>query len=217
MDYIDNYLVVLFKNKKKKRIINKFKTQKRADTFFKSLMDNSNNVLFSKQYENGVKSKYELALVERNSNKSSPLYIRDDLGRNVKVDLDDSNYKIVKIEKYNMDEYILDYTTSLRLTAEQLIKKYLSPSGLKLVYKLNNKIIVQNDDKFNLFTLKNDDDSDRFIDSIGDYFRELKRIDCIFIKDYSTQQRKELYDILIKNGFSKEYLFRHSTTHPTKT
>ena len=85
-----------------------------------------------------------------------------------------------------------------------------------MVSKLNNKIIVQNDDVFKLFTFKNDDDSSRFIDSMLSYFLELKRIDCMFIKDYDTNQRKYLYNILTEKGFPKSYLFRQSTTHPTK-
>ena len=82
--------------------------------------------------------------------------------------------------------------------------------------KLNNKIIVQNDDKINLFTFKNDDDSSRFIDNLSSYFMDIKRMDCMFVKDYDTHQRKYLYDILVERGYPKSYLFRHSTTHPTK-
>jgi hypothetical protein len=39
----------------------------------------------------------------------------------------------------------------------------------------------------------------------------------MFVKDYSTSQRKYLYNLLEENGFPKHYLIRHSTTHPTKT
>lgn len=217
MTHTENYLVVLFKNKKKKRIINKFKTQKRANTFFNKLVSESESVLFGKQYENGVKSKYEIALVEKGVGNNNPIYIKDELGRNIKIELVDSDYKIIKIQNYNQSEYILDYSNNKKITTERFIVKYLNCSGLKLVSKLNNKIVVQNDDKVNLFTLKNDDDSSRFIDCVSDYFREKNRTDCIFIKDYSTHQRKYLYEILIKYGFPKSYLFRHSTTHPTKT
>ena len=92
----------------------------------------------------------------------------------------------------------------------------MNPSGLKLVSKLNNKIVVQNDDKINLFTLKNDYDSSRFIDNLSELFMEQKRFDCVFVKDYSNTQRKYLYNILIENGSSKSYLQRQTTTHPSK-
>jgi hypothetical protein len=217
MNYSENYLIVLFKNKRKKKIINKFKTHKRAKEFFDNLLSESNSVIFDKQYENGVKSKYEIAILERMSGTMLPIFLKDELGRNIKVELDDENYKIIKIEDYKEDEYILDYSNSNKLTTKEFIKTFLDPSGFKLISKLNNKIIVQNDDKINLFTLKNEDDSLRFVDSLSEYFRLHKRFDCIFVKDYSTQQRKYLYELLVNNGFPKSYLVRRSTTHPVKT
>ena len=86
-----------------------------------------------------------------------------------------------------------------------------------MISKLNNKVIVQNDDNYNLFTLKNDDDSSRLLDNLSENFISQKRSDCMFVKDYSTAQRKYLYLILSEKGFPKTYLFRQSTTHPTKT
>jgi len=154
MNYTENYLIVLFKNKQKKKIINKFKTHKRAKNFFDKLISESNNVIFSKQYENGVKSKYELAVLERMSGVISPIYLKDELGRNIKVELDDSDYQISKIEEYHEEELIVDYSTSNRITTMEFIVRYLNPPGFKLVSKLNNKVVVQNDDKINLFTLK---------------------------------------------------------------
>jgi hypothetical protein len=86
-----------------------------------------------------------------------------------------------------------------------------------MVSKLNNKVIVQNDDDYKLFTLKNDFDSSRLLDTLSELFMNQKRLDCMFVKDYSTNQRKYLYSILVEKGFPKNYLLRQSTTHPTKT
>jgi hypothetical protein len=83
-----------------------------------------------------------------------------------------------------------------------------------MLSKLNNKIVLQNDDSFNLFTFKNNEDSERFINTLSELFIKEKRMDCIFVKDISTAQRKYLYEILITKGFPKKYLFRLSTTHP---
>ena len=85
-----------------------------------------------------------------------------------------------------------------------------------MVSKLNNKIIVQNDDVIKLFTFKNEDDSSRFIDNLSKVFISQKKIDCMFVKDSSTSQRKYLYNILVNYGFPKSYLFRQSTTFPVK-
>jgi hypothetical protein len=210
-----NYLIVLFKNKVKKKIIKKFKTSNRANTFYESLLETSNNVIFNKQYENGFLSKYEIAILEKVSGTFLPVFLKDELGRNIKVNLDDDDFSIKKINPYHIDEFILDTTLNKKINSNEFIKLYLDPTGFKLVSKLNNKIVVQNDDKFNLFTLKNDYDSSRFIDSISEFFMEQKRFDCMFVKDYSNAQRKYLYNLLIENGFSKSYLQRQTTTHPS--
>lgn len=210
-----NYLVVLFKNKIKKKIINKFKTSKRANDYYKSLMEKSDNVIFDKKYENGFECSYELGLLEKTTGTFLPVFLKDELGRNIKINLEDEDYNITLINKYYTEELILDYQTNNKITSHEFIKKYLSGDGLKLVSKLNNKIVVQNDDVFYLFTLKNDDDSDRFIDSISEHILEQKKLDCIFVKDYSTTQRKYLYNLLEEKGFSKQYLQRQMTTHPS--
>ena len=210
-----NYQIVLFKNKIKKKIINKFKTHKRANEFYESLLSESDNDLFKKEYENGSLCSYELALLEKTSGTFLPIFLKDELGRRVKVNLEDDDYTISSISKYKTEELILDTTTNKKINSQEFIKLYLDPTGFKLVSKLNNKIIVQNDDKFNLFTLKNDSDSSRFIDVISDFFIEQKRFDCMFVKDYSNAQRKYLYNLLIENGFSKSYLQRQTTTYPS--
>ena len=212
-----NYQVVLFKNKVKKKIINKFKTHKKANELYNSLVEKSNSIIFDKKYENGHESLYELALLEKTSGTLLPMFMKDIFGRQVKVDLDDNDFSIIKISKYNIEELIVDYSTNSRITINDFIKKYLNSPGLKMLSKLNNKVIVQNDDHYNLFTLKNDDDSSRFLDNLSDNFMSIKRSDCMFVKDYSTAQRKYLYSILSEKGFPKTYLFRQSTTHPTKT
>lgn len=210
-----NYLVVLFKNKEKRKIINKFKTKKKALDFYNKLISESNNVIFNKSTENGFECFFELALLESKEINQDKVYIKDELGRTILVKTDSEDYNILKISNYNIEEEFVDYSTKQKITSFGLEKKYLNKSGIKLVSKLNNKIVVQNDENINLFTFKNSDDSDRFINNFEKYYNSKKR-DCIFVKDYSFPQRKYMYELLINNGFPKSYLQRYSTTHPVK-
>jgi len=50
---MENYIVVLFKNKIRKRIIKKFITFKKAKLFYNKLMTESDSVIFNVQFENG--------------------------------------------------------------------------------------------------------------------------------------------------------------------
>ena len=211
-----HYLIVLFKNKVKKKIIKKFKTLKNADEYYKKLVNDSDEVIFDKKYENGFKSNYEIALLGKKNVNKEVIYIKDDFGRQSKVDLQDDEFSIIKVLPYKIDEAFLDYETKKKINTNQFIKTYLSGVGLKMVSKLNNKIIVQNDDIIKLFTFKNEEDSSRFIDNLSKVFISQKKIDCMFVKDSSTSQRKYLYNILVNYGFPKSYLFRQSTTFPVK-
>ena len=210
-----NYLVVLFKNREKRKIINKFKTKKKALDFYNKLISESNNVIFNKNTENGLECFFELALLESKDLNQGKVYIKDELGRTILVKTDSEDYNILKISNYNIEEEFVDYSTKQKITSLELEKKYLNKSGIKLVSKLNNKIVVQNDEKINLFTFKTLDDADRFITKFETYYNNKKK-DCIFVKDYSFPQRKYMYELLINYGFPKSYLQRYSTAHPVK-
>jgi hypothetical protein len=212
MDF--NFQIVLFKNKVKKKIINKFKTYKKTNNTFKTLIEESNNVIFPVRYENGNQSYYEIAILEKKSTKKDKVFIKDEFGRQIKVDLDDDEFTISKIVSFNVEEEFLDYQTKKKIDSKNFISKYLSPTGVKMISKLNNKIVVQIDESYNLFTFKNNSDSDRFLDDLGNHLRKTNKNDCILVKDYSTIHRKYLYDILVNQGFPRTYLQRHSTTHP---
>jgi len=206
-----NYLVVLFKNKEKRKIINKFITYERALNFYKEKLKISDEVIFPKLVENGFDCSYELGLIQIGVNGTEKIFVKDNLGRNIKVDIDDG-YSIVKISNYNIEEEFWDYTKKKKITTQQFIKNYLSKIGIKVLSKLNNKIVLQNDENTNLFTFKNMNDANRFIDVL----EKMEFKDCILVKDYSTIHRKYLYDILKNNGFSITYLQRYLTTHPSK-
>jgi hypothetical protein len=212
MDY--NFQIVLFKNKIKKKIINKFKTLKKTVAQFNKLLEESNDVIFPVKYENGTSSTYELSILEKRKANNEKLFIKDEFGRQIKVNLDDDDFTINKIVSYNIEEEFLDYQTKKKINSNEFIQKYLKVTGIKMISKLNNKVIVQINENYKLFTFKNDSDSNRFLDELGQYLRKINKNDCILVKDYSTIHRKYLYDILVNQGFPRSYLKRHSTTHP---
>jgi predicted Fe-Mo cluster-binding NifX family protein len=211
---MENYMVVLFKNKTKKKIIKKFITFKRAKSFYDNLVKESNEVIFNVEVEAGKECKYEIGLVEMSSKQLVPVYMTDEFGRSVKVKLNEDGMTLFQINPYKKEELIYDIKEGKKITVQELIKKYLKGDGLKMVSVLNNKIVVQEDEKLNLFTLKTEKESSRLVDCLSLYFFKIKRGDCLFIKDYSSTQRKYLYTLLESNGFSKRVLYRKFTYQP---
>jgi hypothetical protein len=209
-----NYIIVLFKNKKKKRIIKKFVTLSRAKNYFKQLSSESNDVIFEVLVENGKDCKFELGLIEMSTNQSSPVYMTDEFGRSVKVKLEEGGMSILELVTYKEEELIYDVKKKTKITSQEFIKRYLKGDGLKMVSVLNNKVILQKDEEIDLFSLKNEEECTRFVESLSKYFFKIKRGDCLFIQDCSSPQRKYLYSLLESNGFDKKVLYRKFTTYP---
>jgi hypothetical protein len=206
-----NYLVVHFKNKEKKKIIKKFVTKEKALDFYNKKI--KENPIFSKLVENNEFASFELGLLESTNIKVHNTYFaKDDLGRQNRIILDSPDFNIIKINDYLIEELIYDQQKRKKISIESLIKTYLPKNTIKLISKLNNKFVVQNDNEFNIFTLKNEFDCERFLDVLQDYMISKNRIDCIIVKDSSSEQKKYLYDLLSENGFSKSSLYRKSTT-----
>lgn len=209
-----NYSVVLFKNKKKKKIINKFMTAEKAHSFYKKMINQIDDIVFDVQLESGKVVSYELGIVHMSSEQKEPVYLTDELGRFLKVKLDEKGMTLILISPFKKPESIFDLQTKTKIFVEEFVKKYLKGDGIKMVYSLNNKIVVQDDEKFSLFTLKSEEESLRFIECVSSYFHKIKRGDCLFVKDTSTPQKKYLYSLLESHGFDKKVLYRKFTSLP---
>jgi hypothetical protein len=110
-----NYFVVLFKNKQKKKIINKFKTYDKAKGVYDKLIKESEEVFFEKKTENGQECEFELALMVKNSENYEKIYIKDNLGRAIKVQTDDTDLTIKFISEYKIEESFIDYKTKEKI------------------------------------------------------------------------------------------------------
>jgi hypothetical protein len=207
-----NHLIVLFKNKKRKKIINRFKTLDRAKEFFSSKVSESENVIFKKQVENALPCSFEIALLSKKNDNFQSLFVKDSLGRQVRVDLDDDDFKIIKVREYRVEEKIFDVYQNKKITTQEFLKSYINTPSIKLLSKLNNKVVLQNDDNIDLFTLKDPEECTRFLKSLSDYFISTQRMDVIVVYESSKAQKKYLYDILEKTGIDKKVLYRTTTT-----
>jgi len=211
---MENYLVVLFKNKKKKRIIKKFITLKMAKSFYEKKVRESSEVIFDVEVENGKPCNYEIGLVELSSQQLVPVYITDEMGRNVKVKLEENGMTLFQINSYKKEELIYDLQKKKKINTQDLIRSYLRGDGVKMVSSLNNKIVIQKDVDLWLFSVKNENESKRFIDCLSSHFFKIKKGDCILVKDSSSAQKKYLFDLLEERGIDKKILYRKFTTYP---
>jgi hypothetical protein len=207
-----NYLIVIFKNKKRKKIIKSFVRKNIAENFYNQKIEDSNKVKFNVEVENSEPCKYEIALITTTMDFQMDLFIQDDIGRNVKIKTDDSNYKILKISNYNLPEKLFDWSSNSRISFDFFYGKYFKSRELKNVFTVNNKLLIQQEDNVNIFSLKNSSESKRLLNILQEHMISENRSDAIFVPDNDNIQRKYLYSILEEKGVNKSKLYRQSTT-----
>jgi hypothetical protein len=203
--------IVIFKNNKKKKKLKSFVRENLALNFYNKLVNESESILFRKKFDSGHECRYNIAIIT-DKFISENIYYTDEYGRNRVIDskIDENNY-IGKISPYFYEELIFDVKNDTRITLSELESKYFKKDKIYMISKLNNKFIIQDDDEYNLFSLKNEEDSDRFLDLLQttDIFKK-----SLVVKDISTAQRKYLYNILVESGYNKRFLYTNYTTYP---
>lgn len=207
-----SYSIVVFKNKIKKKILKKFKDFNRASDYFNKLVKQNSEIVFEKQLENGSECYYEIGLIGP-YRENSFFYKKDLQGKNVKIYSENKDFTIIEIENYKKEEKLFDIKNNRKISLDDFIKKCVKSKGLKFLSKLNNKIIYQNDDLILLYSLKSDSDCHRLFNHLESYIFENQIKDCLMIGDFDVNQKKYLYSLLESNGFSKDHLYRVSTTH----
>jgi len=206
-----NFNVILFKNNKKRKILKSFVREQKAIEFYKKKLKESSEIIFSVEYESGKPCTYKLALVSKNC-ENEKIYYSDSLGRNISVDpkISDNLY-IKQLNMFNKEEKLYDVQENKKISFNNFLKKYLSKDKTFMLSKLNNKVVLQEDDNYLLFSLKNEDDCSRFLNLVES---KSEKKNFIIVRDYSSPQRKYLYDVLIEKGFDIDFLYRTKTTHP---
>jgi hypothetical protein len=206
-----NFSVIIFKNNKKKKILKSFVSESRAIKFYEKKLKESRELLFTKEYENGKICEYKICLTHI-SCPIDRIYYIDELGRtkytNTKIS---ENLYIKKIDFYKKEEKIFDVKQNKKITFDEFKDRYLNKKSYLMISKLNNKVVVQEDLIFNLFSFKNEKDCERFLDILENY---IEPKNFMVVRDFSSAQKKYLYDLLVDSGFKIDFLYRQSTTHP---
>jgi len=206
-----NFTVILFKNNKKRKILKTFVREQKAIEYYNKKLKESSEIVFNKEYENGSRCSYKITLTSKTC-EVEQLYYMDEIGRNVSINpkISDNLY-IKKIDMFNIEEKLYDVQENKKITFHKFVKKYLDKDKTIMLSKLNNKVVVQEDDDYSLFSLKTEDDCERFLRIVES---KVEKKNFIIVRDFTSPQRKYLYDLLVEKGYDIDFLYRTSTTHP---
>ena len=205
----NKYKIVLFKNGERNKVLfssnNKKSILKKYTKFIEEKKPK-----FVMEYISRKKIMFELAVVTKESTENS-LYVKDSVGRTREITLSESEYRFIKMLPYWKEEKIYDHNLKSKITFLSLMENYLQDEDFKQVFTLNNKVIIQKDDMFNVFSLKTVSDALRLLTVIELEFLNKGRYDCLFVTDNSTVQRKQLYNLLENAGYCRDFLRKQYT------
>jgi hypothetical protein len=155
---VEEYWVVLFRNKERVRTYKRVRSYKSAIKAFNELIDTSKDVIFEKQYANLSSSqrieavKYKLCII---SNKEDRRY-------RTSIEID-GDYYVIKEADFKIEEGFLTHLQSGRSYMDfKSIKEKMEEYYLGSVYYLNSRILVTQMGKLRMVvSLKNKSDRNR--------------------------------------------------------
>lgn len=153
---------------------------------------------------------FELAVITTEPSGDT-IYVKDSLGSTKAITLAGSNYNFIKILPYWKEERIYDHHLKTKISFDSLFANYIVGEDFKQIFTLNNKFIIQKDNDFKVFSLKTVSDSLRLLTIIELQFLNSGKYNYLFVSDTSTVQRKQLYDLLEKSGYKRDFLRKQYT------
>jgi|TARA_R110000796_G_scaffold24325_4_gene69397 hypothetical protein len=206
---LKKYKIILLQNNVPKKTL--FSSNVKRTTYNKfTKFINSKKPLFNRKYVKRKFCQFELAIFSK-ENDNYKFYRKNTLGKNVEVLINLPDYYLMEFSDYWCEELIYDHQTKRRIPLDELTNTYLPKKNFKQVFSLNNKLIIQNEDSFKMFSLKNVSDCSRLLNVIKEIFINSGRIDSLFVPDISTAQRKQLYQLLENRGFDRKFLYKQYT------
>ena len=207
------YFIVLFCNKKRVKVFHR--SMKRTTiTEYWNQIKTQRKPPFVKLQGTGIVNRkeekiYEVALIFPNNRWATKTYVKDSLGRNIEAKIEDDKFRIKEMLPYWKEELIYDFQIKKRVGYYDVFSQIFQITDIAQIFLLNNKLFVQVENDIKLFGNRNINDADRLFEIIKADLIKKKKGNFIFVRDITTYQRKQLYNLLESKGFKRRELFRH--------
>jgi hypothetical protein len=205
------YFIILFCNKKKIKILKKSMTKNTIYEYWREFRTQKKPPFTKIQGINKRKSElvFEIGLIFPNNRWATKTYVKDSLGRNVEALIENEKFRIKEMIPYWKEELIYDFQIKTRIRYHEMFSKILPITEIAQIFTLNNKLFVQVEEDIKLYGNKNIKDAERLFEIVKEDLLRKKKTNFIFVKDITTHQRKQLYNLLESKGFKRSELFRH--------
>lgn len=203
------YLIVIYRNNKKFKILHKKSLQKTIIRLWDIESKFIKPRFFIEYGKRGSDVKFELALLYPKDKTQQQLYKKDTLGRNKVIELLDEKHKIKKIIDYYVEQTVYDIKEKKRIRYFEILKILKNFNELTQLFTLNNKLIILNENFVKVYNNVCKQTCQRLFNLLKEDLINYGVSNILFVRDIRTDQRKKLYNLLEEKGFKRTELFRH--------
>lgn len=216
-----SYRIVLLSNGKYKKTLYRCKTKQNAFLKFHKMKD-ENNVFYPKKFlnTNGIKKvKYEICVTKPTEDDDTFRILRDDYGK-LYTEEPLGDWTILISDDYNIEEtfYVYGYEGDERPTIKEVVKRLMigahSKKMVKQVLVVHNKLIIYNEDQFDMVLCKNLEDAQRLHHTLAKIVKKQKIKSLLFMGTAQPAQIGRMYDIIHEETGWPYTKIRRTSTRP---
>ena len=216
-----SYRIVLLSNGKYKKTLYRCKTKQNAFLKFHKMKD-ENNVFYPKRFlnTNGIKKvKYEICVTKPTEDTDTFRILRDDYGK-LYTEEPLGDWTILISDDYNIEEtfYIYGYEGDERPTIKEVVKRLMIGAHAKKMVKqvlvVHNKLIIYNEDQFDMVLCKNLEDAQRLHHTLAKIVEKQKIKSLLFMGTATPANVGRMYDIIHEETGWPYTKIRRTSTRP---
>lgn len=216
------YRVILTSNGKYKKTLHKCKSVETAFINYHKLRE-ENNVLYPKRLLNTngiIPVKYEICVTKVTEPNDTFRILRDDYGK-LYTEKPLGDWTILASDVYEIEETFWVYglkNKSERPTIKEVIKRLMvgahSKRMVKQVIVVYNKLIIYNEDQFDMIVCKNLEDAQRLHHTLAKICKKQKIKSLLFMGTATPANIGRMYDIIHEETGWPYTKIRRTSTRP---
>lgn len=218
------YRTILIKNGEYKKTLHRCKTRENAFINFRRIKDENKSVLFPKRFinYNGIKEvEYKICVVKDTEDGDEFRLVKDKLGKVSKESPLFDIWTVLDDSEYNIEEsfwlYGRDPKTD-RVKIQDIVKLIMVGAYKKKMTKevivVNNKLVIYNEEQFDMVICKCIDDAQRLHHALSKAIRKNKIKSIVFMGTATEASMGRMYDIIkVGTGWPMTKIWR-TTTRP---
>jgi hypothetical protein len=216
------YRVILLANGKYKKTLYRSKTSETAYINFNSLKEN-NNVMFPRKFinSNGLKPiKYQICITKITEEGDTFRILRDGYGK-LYTEEPLGDWTILASSDYDIEETFWIFglkNNKDRPNISEIVKRLvIGAHGKKMVKQiivLYNKLIIYNEDQFDMVICKKLEDAQRLHHTLAKIAKKQKIKSLLFMGTASKANIGRLYDLVLEKTNWKIEKIRKTSTRP---